>query len=480
MNLRNRLTIIYAISAIFIIFGTVFTLIFDLFYSLKNDFDEKLEKLAVVISDLDLPRNSNSATWLEKIENLEKSSEISIYFQLKDKKYVNFLKTESDFELISKRLVNKKIEIPIFYSLKEIDFSDLVKIIIFNQKIIERRAIIFPIQSQKNDTNTAAILIVVASNFELGQILSKFRSASVFWGIVGVILAFMVSYLIASFISQPIQQIIHAAKSIEQGLLTTRIPNDQGSDEIAKLKRQLNSMLERLEILVESQRRFTADAAHDLRTPLAIIRGELELALYKTRPNQEYKEVLARILTEVKSFMNLTEDLLLLTRLEVGIDQPKKMMNLNEILEPSLANFSFVAQQKGVLVRLNIPKKLELYGHSYSISRAISNLLSNALTHGFPNLPNSPLPENSPEIGISALQTDQKIQIKVFDSGAGINHPEPKQLFNRFAKGRFSEGSGLGLAIVLEIVQQHEGTIQIEPRQGGGTVFILEFPRIDT
>jgi two-component system, OmpR family, sensor kinase len=475
MTLRARLTLVFALAMVVVLIGTGTTLFLYLRADLREDFKEDLERLAAAYAE--------NVTFAPKMQlrNLPKSpvpeeiEDANVYLLNPQGQQTDAIGTTPIPIIPAIALTQIRNGQIASFDIASPELRPLLLVALSPVPLpLERRAVLHPIAKSKY------FVLVSANDLGLVRILEQVRNSIALWGLVGTIIALSVGFILAGYVSRPLNQISTTALAVEHGALSSRIPDAKGSDEISRLKRRLNTMLNRLETLVESQRRFTADAAHDLRTPLTVIRGELEITLRKPRSLEEYRQTLERLLKEVKHFSQLAEDLLLLSKLESGTEIPKQKINLAQALEPILTTHSVTAQRNQVAFHVYIPSKLELYADPTAIARAVSNLLSNAMIHGLRirTSQTSTITNLKPnqEIGLEVIRAGLGIQIRVFDSGIGIPKTQHKHLFERFSLGENSSGTGLGLAIVAQVAEQHAGKAFYEPRPEGGSVFILELP----
>jgi two-component system, OmpR family, sensor kinase len=318
----------------------------------------------------------------------------------------------------------------------------------------------FPIFSTSGDFKLAYLLVVTAQDLAGAATLARLRNSILIWSALAAMIALIVGDRLAAWLLRPMKHIAGTAAAIGRGDLTTRIADAGSSDEIGALKRDLNAMLERLEQLVGAQQRFAAEAAHDLRTPITVLRTDLEIALRRPRDGEAYRAVLERGLVQTKALGALAEDLLTLAKLEAGLERFENL-NLLEALRPTLATHSEAATQKTLKFSVEIPDGLELRGDATALNRLIANLLGNATRFC------------RSSFGVRAEMLEHRIVIRVWDDGPGVPEARREQLFKRFRSG--SSGTGLGLAIALEAAKAHGGQIELETSVNGA-VFLVTLP----
>jgi two-component system OmpR family sensor kinase/two-component system sensor histidine kinase BaeS len=270
----------------------------------------------------------------------------------------------------------------------------------------------------------------------------------------------------------PLADVMSAAESLAEGDFSVRV-QEKGDQEFVKLAKSFNNMAEELERAEVQRRNLTADVAHELRTPLHILQGNLEGALdgvYQASP-----EHFRSMLEETKLLQRLVEDLQTLSMAESGtLDFHFQTLKVKDLLIDVLSSFSGRAEERGIELILDYPEELEdlrLEGDWHRLDQVLGNLVVNALRY---------TPEGG-EIDIRVEEENGKIRIYIQDSGEGIPLEDLPYVFDRFWKGdksrsRSSGGSGLGLAIARQLVQVHGGTIQVESEAGQGTTFRVELP----
>lgn len=274
---------------------------------------------------------------------------------------------------------------------------------------------------------------------------------------------------------RPIEAMTAMAQRIGESSLQERLPHPGTRDEIGHLVDTLNGMLERLERSFSVQSRFTADAAHELRSPLSRLRGELEVALRRPREEAEYRDVLRSCLDEVERLSRLTDDLLTLARLDAGERQGSERtpVRVGPIIDRAVARLEADARRKNVTIVEPAPPALAVSAFDGSLDRVIGNLLENAVKFTPPG----------GQVRIDAGGDEAGVVITVADTGPGIPPEELPRVFERFYRGDSSRpseagGVGLGLAICRGIVEAQGGSITIGSTPGGGTTVTVRLPQV--
>ena len=324
------------------------------------------------------------------------------------------------------------------------------------------------------DSDMVQIAIDVSQEEEL---LARYRLW--FWGILLTtsVLFPVVGYRIARHGIRPVEEIAATARRITSTNLRERIESEGYPLELALLAGTFNEMLERLEESFERISRFTADIAHDLRTPVNNIRGEAEVALARARTVAEYRDVLESSLEEAVRLSELIGDLLFLARAESPLTEwQRENVNIGELLTTVRDYYEASATEAGVSLVVNdVAEPLSAELDRSLMLRAVSNLVSNAIAHTPPG----------GTVTMAAAIENAVIRIEVSDTGAGIPVEALPRVFDRFfrvdpSRSQTSGGTGLGLAIVQSILTLHGGSAEIASQLGRGTRVRLRMPTLAT
>jgi len=281
-------------------------------------------------------------------------------------------------------------------------------------------------------------------------------------------------WLLAGRVLRPIDTMTRSANKISAEHLNQRLTVSGNGDELDRLARTINAMLDRIDDSVQEMRRFSTDASHELQTPLTILKGEMEVALLKPRSPATYQQVLHSSLEEIERINRLVEGLLLLARADVGllkldlepVDMAQLCLRLCNQLQP-LARENNIALSHGTLAPVLVD------GDELQLQRMITNLIDNGIKY---------TPAGG-HVTVSVDKEDGRALIRVQDSGAGVPTEDVREIFNRFyrtaqARRQNSRGSGLGLSIVRSIALAHHGNITVENAADGGSIFFVSIPCI--
>jgi heavy metal sensor kinase len=267
---------------------------------------------------------------------------------------------------------------------------------------------------------------------------------------------------------RPVDRMTGEAAEIGMHRLDERIDVPDTADEVARLAETLNAMLDRLEAGVEERRRFTADASHELRSPLAVMGAELDVTLRSPDLQPEAREVLVSAREEVDRMTGIVENLLTLARVDEGrLDLQRVPVDLHEVAEAVAAKFAMVADGRGV--RLDAGGEAAVVeGDPSRLEQVVSNLVDNAVKFS----------TAGSTVHISSWHDGREAGLTVTDGGPGIPAEALPRVFDRFyrvdaSRSRNGGGSGLGLAICREIVDAHGGRLRAASTPGSGSTFTI-------
>jgi heavy metal sensor kinase len=269
-----------------------------------------------------------------------------------------------------------------------------------------------------------------------------------------------------------VDKITERARTIGVSNLSERLQVPHTGDELQRLTETWNGMLERLEAAVTKISRFTADASHELRTPVAIIRLAAENALRKPRSDAEYQAALRHIQRESENMTNLIGDLLFLARGDVEVTLASEHVLLDELVRSVCADLSPLASMKDIKLTQHLPETaVTVSGNASALRRMLLVLIDNAIKY---------TPEKG-QVSVHLEQDRERAILRVEDNGVGIPEEAKSRVFERFfrldpSRSKESGGYGLGLAIARSIVQQHKASIDVRSNPSGGSVFSVSLP----
>jgi two-component system OmpR family sensor kinase len=272
-------------------------------------------------------------------------------------------------------------------------------------------------------------------------------------------------YLLARRALRPIESVTAELDAIGPTNLSSRLTVPPVADEVARLTAEINSLLERLERASATERRFASDAAHELRTPLSVLRTGLEVALARDRTPEENRTALGAAHREALSLCRIADELLMLSRLNGEVMVDRQRLNLRALLSEIAATVGPLAQSHEIKLTIDAHEDVFVNGNTGHLRRLIINLLDNALKF---------TPAGG-SIDVGLKSDAHRAIIRVADTGGGIHPAELPHIFDRFFRGAGSpgEGSGLGLSLCREIAHAHGGEIAAANLPSGGSAFVV-------
>jgi heavy metal sensor kinase len=295
----------------------------------------------------------------------------------------------------------------------------------------------------------------------------------VLWAILpaGLVVATGGGYWLAGRALAPVQRMTETAQRISAANLGDRIEVANPTDELGRLGVTINEMLDRIDRAFAATRRFTADAAHELRTPLASIRAEAEVALLARRSPEDYETALCSVVEEVERLSRLTDRLLLLAQGDSGASLPRRPIRLDDVVRAAVGDAAGTASREGVALRIGGLPRFEVQGDQDLLRQAFDNLLDNAVKY-------------TPAGGVVTVRgcrDGARAVVEVCDTGVGIPPEALPRVFDRFyrvdaSRDRRTGGTGLGLSIVKAVVERYDGTVEASSTPGEGSTFRVSLP----
>ncbi len=280
------------------------------------------------------------------------------------------------------------------------------------------------------------------------------------------------AYILSRRAFQTVDNVTLLAERISTTNLRERINYQGPDDEMKRLADTFDGMLTRLENAFESQKQFIQDASHELRTPIAIARTNIDVLEMDKKPTaRDYKKLVEILKMSIERMNRLNDKLLVLSKENPDTAEWAEV-NIALLVEDMITEFSANARSSQLNLRLaKTQGGLSVRGDAFSLKQVISNLIENAIRYNQPG----------GSIDVSAVRQGGKVIIKVKDSGIGISREDQRNIFDRFyrvdkSRSREQGGSGLGLAMVKKIVENHGGRITVESILGEGSIFSIELP----
>jgi signal transduction histidine kinase len=301
------------------------------------------------------------------------------------------------------------------------------------------------------------VLVAGTTRENRAETLSSVRDAFLIGGPVALLLASLAGYALAGAALRPIEAMRRRAADISTSSLDERLPVGEAGDEVSRLGKTLNEMLSRIEGGVLRERRFVADASHQLRTPLSLLTTELDLALRRARSSEELRHALESAAESTARLSRLADDLLLLARADDGrVPLQVEETDVADLVHDVGGRFGVRVEAEPLVVRAD---RLRL-------EQALTNMLDNAVRHG------------SGDVLLTAYRRNGSVELHVLDEGVGFRDGFLEHAFERFSRAdpASPDGSGLGLAIVETIARAHGGEAHAVNRPGGGADVWLALP----
>ncbi|HUN60401.1 MAG TPA: heavy metal sensor histidine kinase [Candidatus Sulfotelmatobacter sp.] len=461
-TLAFRLTVGYALAGLVMVIVATASLYVVLVTELERSTDLFLSDKVNVIRTILRERPDD---WDNLREEVEEESAARQYEQF----YIRLLDDKNN-PLMTTPGMTKLLDLQKFPSGTQKQTKRALSMIGKNGHTFRVTTAAVPVGSPPTQTDTVQIAIDVSQKDAL---LARYRRW--FWAILaGSLVIFpLVGYKIARQGIRPVEEIATTARHISSTNLHERILPEGYPSELASLAGTFNQMLDRLEESFERISRFSADIAHDLRTPVNNIRGEAEVALARARTVDEYRDVLGSCLEETVRLSDLISDLLFLARAESPLAHLHwGRVDIRELLNSVCDYYEGAAAEGGVsLTTANGDGPVIAELDRTLVQRAVGNLVANAVAH-------------TPPGGSVVLRADANggsVRIDVSDTGMGIPPEALPRVFDRFfrvdkSRSQASGGTGLGLAIVQSIMALHNGNAEIQSQLGEGTRVILRMP----
>lgn len=275
-------------------------------------------------------------------------------------------------------------------------------------------------------------------------------------------------YWLAGRALEPISRLDRALAELEPRDLRRRLPRGVIDDEMAHLTRSINALLDRVEAAANAERRFAADAAHEMRTPLAILRTGLEVTLGRERTAAAYADALVAALRETVALCRIADQLLALARLDHEAAVERRPLNLGALIHEVIETVEPLLQAKHLDLRTSLAADVFVNGNPDHLRRLFVNLLDNALKF---------TPEHG-TIAVNLAGNGGGSTMRIANSGPRIPAAEMASIFDRFFRGKAQRqpGSGLGLSLCQEIARLHGGKIKAANLASGGVEFVLRLP----
>ncbi len=463
LSITKRLTILYAISAFILL--AVSVIILDWVLVSDMEFEDN-QFLASEIQGIRLLVNEHPGdvgTWKKVIERetiASASVYLKYYVRILDEKGTSLVETPGMSDVLA------QFPLPVSGGPQQPGTKG-VKVKVKNG----RPFLLMASQAGPGSAGTEEKYIQIALDMSHEDaIIHGYRRKMLIILIAGVFLSAIIGFLVAREGLRPLKDIERSVQTIGADRLHERVASKNWPQEVMTLAVSFDAMLERLEDSFIALSRFSADLAHELRTPINNLRGEAEVALYKTRDASEYRQVIESSLEEYGRLSRMIENLLFLARAERrDAVVTYSDINARREIEALIEFYDAVSQEKHINVTCNGDAVLK--ADPVLFRQALNNVLSNAFQY-------------TPEYGAIEIEIaqrdDRSVHIRISDTGIGIEPENISKIFNRFfrterAKNYYPEGTGLGFSIVKSIMDLHGGSVSIESEPDRGTAVTFVF-----
>ena len=323
--------------------------------------------------------------------------------------------------------------------------------------------------------DTSAVVYAAQSLEESMQMINRFRTILFIAISLNIMVLAFAGFWIARRSLSPLARFSDRIEKITHMTMGERIDPEFQVDEVRNVARSFNDMLDRLQGAFESEKRLVADASHELKTPLSVIKAQCDVLLQRERTKEEYAGALSKIKATSDTMKKLIDDMLSLTRLDSGSLSASGFadVSLGECINRAVKFTEFMAEAKQIQINKNISKDIWIKGDQNALTEIFLNIIENAIKY-------SPA-ENSIEIILTPDAREATVEIR--DHGAGITQEDMERVFDRFYRGtaaRTLPGTGLGLSIAKAIAEAHGGRISARSEPGKGSSFFITLPLNDS
>jgi heavy metal sensor kinase len=397
-------------------------------------------------------------------------NQLSAIYELKDDgKYLQIRDERGNWLFRSKRMIAENPDLPAPDLLPQTG-----QVADFHQGTRYVRVLAYPIAAR-------GMRYSVQTGIALNKpmvLVANFRNSLLLLAPVVILLAAVGGHVMSRKALRPVAQLASEARRINDRNLDIRLPVPRAADEISDLSRTLNQMLERIDKAFASVRTFTGNASHELRTPIALLRTEIEVALYRPRDSEEYRAILGRLHAETVRMTTLVENLLSLARADGGAEAiALAPIQVNAIFRQMSDAWNSAMKRAMLDFRVETPdQNLFVLGDKHGVSRLLSILLENSSKYTPPG----------GAVRLCVTMEDERITLSVADTGIGIAPEHTERIFDRFYRAlseseSFPEGSGLGLSLAKWIAERHGTRLRVQSEVGKGSrfSFALESASVD-
>jgi len=456
-SVRFRLAVWYAAATAFVLFAFAWFVYEVIEHRLGADIDRQLRSdFEVVETQVDLDAEEGTQWNVRGAHGDEPSPTVSAWFEV----------WSENGELLLRRVPfpntsNNNVSLP----------APSASTLKFRTLKFERGPLVRAMEGPGRVEGRSVLIRVFRDQMEMRRTLGEIIKVSMLGFPLAVALAALGGYLIATRSLRPLDAMARQARRISSESLSKRLPNPNPNDELGRLATVFNETLARLEESFAELQRFTADASHELRSPLTALRAVGEVSLRDGNDPVTLRETIGSMLEEAQRLTDLVDALLTLARMDATkADAAREEVNIARLLDEVRDQFDVLANEKHQTITVACPDDVTVQADRTLLHLALVNLVHNAIHHA---------PGDS-QISITAMRSAHTIDISVLDNGPGIPRQYHEKIFDRFfridkARSRAHGGAGLGLAIAKQAVERNGGRILLGENSPSGSVFRIQF-----
>jgi two-component system heavy metal sensor histidine kinase CusS len=455
LSIKKQLTFWYAII-IFINTAVLFASFYFLtvrYFLYETDRSLAIHTSQIVYSINDLEPKSIHDEQVKRIVESNMTEMPGIFVEVMDQSGMNAQGAESEFKDIGMSAITNDTQIYTQHSVGDTTM----------------RVIAYPITT---DSEPLGVVIMGHQIDVYESTLDQLRNIGVTILIFLTLPALLVGYLLANSATKPISKLSEDIDRITTEDLSRKLDVQPGSAETKNLIENFNSLLDRLHKAFTLERQFLGEMAHEIKTPLTVIKSNTQVTLAKERSTQDYKASLEQTLKQVDKLSERMHSLMdFAWSQNTDIEKTFSVLDLTQLVKEIAEVTAFMAAPKNIQVTSQIKEDIQVKGKEEKLYQALYNLADNAVKFTPP----------SGKVSIELERNDQEAKIKVTDTGIGIEENKLSSIFNRFYRTEDNKniaGHGLGLAITESIIKAHKGTIEVTSKKGAGTHFIIYLPVI--
>lgn len=324
----------------------------------------------------------------------------------------------------------------------------------------------------KFELNKETVIIEVATKPQkLSEIFPNLKYILIFIVPIFLLVSVVLGNLLIGRTFRPIELLLDQISSIKAKNLSQRVTVHNPNDELGQITLQINQLLNRLETSYNQVAQFTSDASHELKTPLTILRGEVEVALREKRDSSEYKQTLEVVLSEILNIQTMVENLLLLAKVE-NIQEltNKEIVYVDEVLSDVVTELKVLASKKHIDLNLEIKDPLSQLGNPSLIKIIFKNIIENSIFYS----------EDNSKVNITLFNEMNQSYVVIEDFGIGMEEATLNNIFEKFyradsSRAKHTGGTGLGMSLVQKIAAIHDISVSITSQKSIGTKVTLQF-----